>query len=96
MKIIFAKRMTRIIKQVGKLILSSWITLLSLTQTICKLLEEDKQIREDLRHQEGRCKHIAPGLDLKQLKELQEMELHSIQLIFEAKSWYSYILCHFN
>jgi hypothetical protein len=24
------------------------------------------------------------------------MELHSIQLIFEAKSWYSYILSHFN
>jgi hypothetical protein len=86
MVIIFVKKMTRIIRQVGKSTSSSWTTLLNLTQTICKLLEEDKLIREDLRHQEGRCKGIAPGLDLKQLKELQEMELHSIQLIFEAKS----------
>ena len=96
MMIIFVKKMTRIIRQVGKLTFSKWISQLSLTQTIYKLLEEVKWIREDLRHQEGRCKRIAPGLDLRQLKELQGMELHSIQLTFEAKSWYSYILSHFN
>ena len=42
MMIIFVKKMTRIIKQLGKITFSSWITLLNLTQTICKLLEEVK------------------------------------------------------
>ena len=42
MMIIFVKKMTRIIRQVGKLTFSKWISQLSLTQTIYKLLEEVK------------------------------------------------------